>query len=175
MPIAIQVTARNFELSDAIEGEIRRHAEKLEQFYTGITRCRVVVEVPHRHRKEGKLYDVRVDLHVPGREIVIKREPNEDIYVAVRDAFAAASRQLEDAARRERGDVKRHEPPAMARVTTLFPEKGYGFLTTPDGREVYFHENSVINDGFRRLSVGAEVRFVEEMGDKGPQASTVSP
>jgi cold shock CspA family protein len=55
------------------------------------------------------------------------------------------------------------------------PEWGYGFLETPDGRELYFHEHSVLDGGFPELEVGSEVRFIEEPGEKGPQATTVTP
>ncbi|HHT9123278.1 MAG TPA: cold-shock protein, partial [Candidatus Wunengus sp. YC63] len=95
-------------------------------------------------------------------------------YVSIRDAFHDARRKLEDFARRQRGDVKHHEEPTHARISALFPDKGYGFLTTPDGREVYFHEHSVLNRKFKQLEIGIEVRFAEEMGEKGPQASSVT-
>lgn len=173
MAIPLQITAHNFELTDAIEREIRKNAEKLEKFYDRINRCRVVVEVPHRHKRDGKLYNVRIDIRLPGKNLVIKREQHEDLYVAVRDAFSAAIRQIEDKARRERGDVKQHEEMEHARVSAIFFDEGYGFLRTPGGREIYFHENSVLNSGFKRLSVGIEVRYTEEMGEEGPQASTV--
>ena len=113
-------------------------------------------------------------------EIAVKLELGEhtdyrDVDIAIRDAFDEARRQLEDYARRQRGQVKAHEPASHARVARLFPEAGYGFLETPDGREVYFHRNSVLGANFEDLEVGTEVRFVEELGDKGPQASTVTP
>ena len=114
-----------------------------------------------------------IDMTVPGTELVVKRESHEDIYVAIRDAFDAARRQLEDYARHQRGDVKTHESSPHARVSKLFREEGYGFLETPDGREIYFHRNSVLNGGFDPLEIGMEVRFAEEPGDEGPQASTV--
>jgi cold shock CspA family protein len=99
---------------------------------------------------------------------------DEDLYVAIRDAFDAARRRLEDYAGRQRGAVKSHEERHRARVSRLFPEEGYGFLATPDGREIYFHRHSVLHPGFDRLAIGTEVRFVEESGEKGPQASTVA-
>ena len=98
---------------------------------------------------------------------------HEDIYVAIRDAFDATQRRLADYAQRQRGDVKPREAPPVVRVTKLFPTEGYGFITTLDGREIYFHKNSVLNDAFDRLEVGSEVQYVEEEGEKGPQASTV--
>lgn len=174
MKIPLQITVRNVSLSDVVETDIRQKAADLDSFYDRIMGCRVFVEAPHRHHHQGILYNVRIDLTVPGKEIVIKREPHEDVYVAVRDAFDAARRQLEDFARRQRGDVKSHETPPHARVSKLFPEEGYGFLETPDGREIYFHGNSVLNGEFDRLKIGAEVRYSEEPGEKGPQASTVA-
>jgi cold shock CspA family protein len=99
--------------------------------------------------------------------------PHQDLQLTIRDAFRAAGRRLQDYARRQRGDVKVHEAPSIGRVTRLEPADGFGFLTTPDGREIYFHQASVLSPGFRRLKVGSEVTFVEEQGEKGPQASTV--
>jgi len=173
MKIPLQITSRNFELSDAIEEAIRAKAEKLDQFYDQISRCKVTVEVPHRHRHKGILYDVRIDITVPGGEIVVKREPHEDVYVSIRDTFDAARRQLKTRAEVRRGAVKFHEETPRGRVSAIFPEKGYGFLSTWDGREIYFHRNSVLGDKFDGLKVGTEVHFVEEHGDKGPQASTL--
>lgn len=116
---------------------------------------------------------MRVDVTVPGGEIVVKREPNEDIYVSIRDAFDAAQRQLKSRAKVRRGEVKTHEKPPRGHVSVIFPERGYGFLTTSDARQIYFHKNSVLGDRFKDLKIGAEVRFVEELGEQGPQASTV--
>ncbi len=174
MKVQLQITAHNIELNDFIKEDIREKAEKLDTYYDQVMRCRVVVDVPHRHKHEGILYDVHIYMTVPGGEIVVKREQNEDLAIAIRDAFDAARRKLEDYARRQRGDIKHHEETPLARVSALFPDKGYGFITTPDGREIYFHENSVLNNEFKNLKIGTEVRFVEEFGEKGPQASTVT-
>ena len=140
--------------------------------------CRVAVEAPHKHHHKGKLYHVRINITVPDKELVVSREPDqhhahEDVYVAIRDAFDAMRRQLEDYARRRRGKVKRHEAPPHGRIAKLFPEENYGNIETLDGRLVYFHQNSVVDTDFSKLETGSEVRFVEEMGEKGPQASTV--
>ncbi|MBZ0158099.1 MAG: HPF/RaiA family ribosome-associated protein [Alphaproteobacteria bacterium] len=170
----LQITARTIELDDWLKDEITRRAEKLDNFYQRIVHCRVVVEVPHRHKRDGVLYNIRIDLHVPGAVLMVEREPSQDLTAAIRDAFDAARRKLEDYSRQQRGDIKRHGGVPHARVSALFPEDGYGFLTTPDGSELYFHENSVLNGDFKHLHVGAEVRFAEEKGEKGPQASTVS-
>jgi len=138
-------------------------------------------EAPGR-RRHGDLYHVRVDLKVPGNEIVVKRDPpehhsHEDIHVAVRDCFDAVRRQLEDHVRRRRGDVKTHDVADHGRIAALVAEKDYGFIAASDGSEIYFHRHAVANGGFARLSVGDEVRFVMHPaeGEKGPQASAVTP
>lgn len=176
----LQITFRDVEPSAAVEAAIRGHMAELDRFYDRIVSRRVVIEMPHRHQHQGRLYAVRIDLHVPGREIVIGRTPSEhhaheDVYVALRDAFEATKRQLEDHARRERGDTKHHASAGEGRVARLFREHDYGFIDTPDGREIYFHRNSVVDGSFDRLASGTPVRFVEEPGEKGPQASTVRP
>jgi ribosomal subunit interface protein len=174
MDLPLQITARDIGLTDAIKTEIAERAEKLDKFYDRIMRCKVMVECPKRHQNDGKLYNLRIVIKVPGAELTVKRELNKDLYVAIRDAFDAARRKLEDFAREQRGVVKHHEEPPRGRISALFTEKGYGFLTTPEGNEVYFHKNSVLNKDFDKLKVGAEVRFAEEQGEKGPQASTVT-
>lgn len=173
MKIPLQITARDFELTEVIEESIRERAEKLDRFYEHIMRCKVVLENPHRHQRKGGLFNVRIDLKVPGGDLVVKREPNEDLYVAIRDAFDAARRQIQDYAREKRGQVKYHEEILSAYVSALFPEEGFGFLTTEEGKEIYFHRNSVIGEKYGELEIGLRVRYVEEAGEKGPQASTV--
>ncbi|MEE8531977.1 MAG: HPF/RaiA family ribosome-associated protein [Alphaproteobacteria bacterium] len=180
MKIPLQITFRDVPPSEAVEARIRKKAHKLERIYDRITSCRVVVETPHRRHHQGTLYHVRVDLTVPGSELVVNREPpehhaHEDVYVAIRDAFAAVQRRLRSHVARQQGNVKVKEGPPHGIVVRLFPEQDYGFLETLDGREIFFHRNSVLNNGFERLELGAEVRFAEEEGEKGPQASTVIP
>lgn len=173
MQLPLQVTARDFALSEAAEADIRAKAGQLDQYYDGIIGCRVVVESPVRHHRKGP-FTVRIDLSVPGAEVVVDRQADADLYVAIRDAFDAARRRLEDYARRQRGTVKTHVPAPQGRVSLLHPEQGYGFITTPEGREIYFHRNSVLPPGFDQLELGTAVRFAEEAGQEGPQASTVA-
>ncbi len=178
MELPIQITFRHMDSSQTIEGKIREYAAKLDRFHDHIMSCRVVIEAPHKHHHKGNLYHVRVDVTVPGDEIVVSREPDlhhahEDPYVALRDAFDAVRRRLEDHVRRRRGEVKRHEPIPHGRISQLFPDEDYGRIETADGRNIYFHRNSVVDENFDSLEVGVEVRFAEEEGDAGPQASTV--
>ena len=112
MKLPLQITARNVDRSEALEAHIREKAAKLERFSRHITRFHVTVELAHRHHHQGKLFDVRLDMTVPGDELVVSRQRHEDAYVAVRDAFDTARRLLEDYERVRRGDVKQHEAPA---------------------------------------------------------------
>jgi ribosomal subunit interface protein len=180
MEVAPRVTYRNMEPSEAIDLRIRERIDKLERMYGRMISCQVAVEAPHRHHRHGHIFRVRVHAVLPGREIVIGRDPAEhqehdDVYVAIRDAFDAAERRIEDHARRLRGVLKTHEAPPVGRVARLFAAEGYGFLATDEGREVYFHRNSVLDGAFDRLEVGSMVRFAEEVGQEGPQATTVVP
>jgi cold shock CspA family protein len=164
--------------SPDIEATVRERAARLDTFASHIMSCRVVIEPAGKHRVHGNQYEVHVDIKLPGGEVAATREPSQhkeyrELSVAIRDAFDSAARQLEDYVRRQRGDVKIHERLPHGRVSKLFPAESYGLLTTSDGREVYFHENSVLNQEFNQLAVGSEVAFAEEAGDKGPQASTV--
>ena len=178
MQVPLQVSFRNMPPSPAVEADIREKAAKLEEFDDRITSIRVVVETPHRQHRQGKLFHVRSDVRVPGRELVVRREPaehhaHEDVHVAVRDSFDAAKRQLEDYVRETRGNVKTHDTPAQGRIVRLDPARGHGFIATADTREIYFHRNSVLDADFSRLVPGTRVTFAEEVGEKGAQASTV--
>lgn len=182
MQLPLQITFRHMDPSPAIEARIRQRAEELDQFFDRITSCRVVVECRHNRHQQGKLFEVRIDLTVPGSEIVVGRDPgmnhaHEDAHVAVRDAFDAARRRLEDHARERRGAVKLHAVPDHGRVARLLPERDCGFILSAAGDEIYFHRNSVAGGAFDKLEAGAEVRFVTQHSEsaEGPQASTVVP
>jgi ribosomal subunit interface protein len=179
MQTPLQVTFHGIEPSEPIEAYVRSRADKLQRFFDRITGCHVTIEAPHRHKRHGNHYRIRIDLVVPGEELVVARDPerrrsHEDAYASIDDAFDDARRLLEDHARTLRGDVKPRESPSRhGRVAKLYAYEGYGFIETPEGEEIYFHKNSVLHHGFDRLAIGTRVRFVEETGDEGPQASTV--
>jgi cold shock CspA family protein/ribosome-associated translation inhibitor RaiA len=178
MQIPLEIHFHNMDPSPAIEAAVRERAGKLERFAEHIVSCRVTVEVPHRHQHQGNLYTVRVDLRFPGGEVIASRDPSahhahEDVLVAMRDAFKAARRQLQDRVRVQRGDVKPHEIPPHGKIAALFPNDDCGRITASDGRDIYFHRNSVLNADFDHLEPGLEVRFHEERGDEGPRASSV--
>lgn len=192
----VQITFRNLKSSADIEDWIREQVANLESLYNQIMKCHVTVEIPHTHHGKGSPHHIRIYLTVPGGQLEVKRQADlssrlrhvrvtkmrkslevdaahKDLRLAIRNAFHVAGRRLQDYARRQRGAVKVHDPLLFGEITELNQEKGYGFLITPDRREVYFHKGSVLNRGFNRLKVGIKVSFAEEQGEKGPQASTV--
>lgn len=170
----IQVTFRDIPYSQAIENRIQEHAEKLREFFDQFIHCKVVLAISQNHKHQGKLYNVRINLAVPGKEIVVTRQQDEDIYVAIRDTFDALTRQVEDYFRRRRGDVKRHEIPLYGFIVRLFPDEGYGFIKGQDGNEYYFSATNVASKTFNQLAVGDTVQFMSETGDEGLQARRVT-
>ena len=196
MQLTPTITFRGIDPSAALEAEIRTRIGKLERYYNSIMGCRVLVELAQRHHQTGNHYHVRIDLTVPGEEIVVAHEASlhataqdadvekstkegetnperKHAHVAVREAFDIARRQLQDYARRQRGTVKTAARQPRGRVVQLFPIDEYGYIGAEDGHEVYFQKSSVLKGAFDRLTVGSAVSFAEESGEKGPQASTV--
>lgn len=178
-----EIAFRGFEPDEWLKDTVHREIERLDDYFDRIVGCRVMVELPHQRREEGNPYHVRIELSVPGRNLVVSRSPkarereHETQMSALDEAFGAIRRRLEDYARELRGDVKRKQEPAHGRVWQLYPAASpgerYGFIRTPDGSDIYFHENSLLGSDFDQVEVGAEVRFHEEQGNEGPQASTV--
>lgn len=207
MELPVQITFHNLEPSSDLEQWVQTEAAKLDKYYGRITSCRVLIEMPHAHRTTGNTYNVRIDLGVPGDELVVKyestlrapsrgrgdkrqsrrmekEEAHKKPRAAIAAAFKLARRQLEDFAGKQRGEVKSHAPQPRAEVKVtgpdrlghvlrLFPDKGFGFLESPDGREIYFHRNAVAGEKFENLKLGEPVEFNEEPGEEGPHATIV--
>jgi cold shock CspA family protein len=175
---SLQIAWEHIEPSDFMKQRIEREVAALERTFGRITSCKVFVEGRSQRRHKGGLYGLRVRLLLPGgQEIDASRNPpqdhaHEDAYVTIRDVFQALKRQLRERVRARREES--HHPDAQPHglVSQFFPDKDYGFIRADDGREIYFHKNSVLS-GFDQLCIGAEVHFAEEEGRDGPQASTV--
>ncbi|MCK9274079.1 MAG: HPF/RaiA family ribosome-associated protein [Syntrophales bacterium] len=180
MRVPLEISYRNVEKTDYIENMIREKSSKLERFSDHIISCRVAVERLHRHQQTGQPFRVRIELSIPpGHELVADKNSTEGnihntLPIVLKDAFSALERQLKKLAEQQRGKTKKHPAQeANAMVSRMFRDENYGFIKSLDGRDIYFHRNSVVNNDFDRLEVGTGVRFVEEEGDRGPQASTV--
>jgi cold shock CspA family protein/ribosome-associated translation inhibitor RaiA len=177
MQIPLQISFENMEPSEAARAAIGREVERLEKYRHHITGCRVAVIAPSTRHRHGSVYRINLWVTIPPHEnIVVSHQSSDDqshvhVEAAIKDAFAAARHQIEALTQRANGDVKLHEVESHGRVSKITAD--YGFIATSDGREIYFHRNSVIDNAFDRLSVGSEVRFAEELGEKGAQTSTV--
>lgn len=181
MQTPLEVAFHNMQPSDALEADIRKRAAKLEKIYERLVGCRVSVEGLHKQHRTGNIYEVHIEMMVPGQNLVVSREPhrakerhaNPDVYTSVRDAFKSAERQLKDFKQRQRGEVKPHDAMFQGKVSQLYPDKDHGFILTHTGTQLYFHRNSVMNNGFNHLKEGDAVHFVETVGDTGPIANKV--
>lgn len=171
--LELQIKTNDLVTDPETDAYLRERAERLDSFFERITTCRVIIEGNTAHHRKGGPYDVRIDLDVPGALIAVTRQRDEELHVAIRQAFEAAQRQLEDYVRRMRPMAPQAVPP-RGRIVRLFSDEGYGFLQAAEGHEVYFHRNSVVGTPFERLRIGDEVRYAEVPGDEGPQASTVT-
>src|SRR3989339_178713 len=182
MNVPIEIVFRNVNKTAEIEDLIRARAAKLEQICGYMSSCRVVVEQPQKQHENGNPYRMRmrIDMTVPPcHELVATREAtqgntHDPLTGVIGKTFDAAAKQLKTLTSKQHKLVKVHpEQEANAVVGILFRDDGYGFLRTINGREIYFHKNSILHNNFEDLKIGMAVRFVEEQGAKGPQATSV--
>ena len=182
MQVPPQISFNGLDHSPYNETYIRERIDRLEHMHDSIISCRVAVEMPHRPRHTGNFYRVRVELTLPRkRELVASKEesmePKMELRTIIGRAFDAMEKQLRAATSeqfvRHSQMAPEHDEHPHGMVVRVFEEDGYGFIKTLDGREFYVHRNAVLHDDFDDLRVGTEVRFTPELGDKGPQASSV--
>lgn len=175
----LEIAFHNMDTSETLDAYIRERAEKLERMYDRVVGMRVAVEKQHRQHRTGNVFDVHIELKVPGQDIVVSRKPakanekyaNPDARTSVRDAFEAAERQLIEYKQKQRGAVKVHDSEEPGYVTEINGD--HGFLRTNTGTQLYFHRNSCINVALEDLQQGDPVKYVETVGDTGPTASKV--
>ena len=181
MDVPLEIRFHELDPSDALEAAIRDRVERLDKLYPRLTSCRVAVEAPHRQHRKGNIWQIRIELGVPGGKLAISREPHHprekyaspDIYKTLRDAFDAAERRLLDYKRQINGDVKAHEEPYAGRVAIVHPDRDHGFIVTNTGDQLYFHRNSLMGGALEGLKPGTPVHYVEAAGDTGPTAAKV--
>ncbi len=180
MQIEPRVSFKNTEHNDRIEAHVLEKIVELERFHPRIVGCHVVIGAPHRQHITGTLYDIRIDLSVPGKDIVIARDAgkdhaHEDVNVAIRDAFDAARRKLEDRVRLMSPHHRKfHAEPLHGRIDRIFAAEGYGFIESEFGEDVYFQEDSLTRSIWDQIAVGGRVRFKQLDGEKGPYATHVT-
>lgn len=173
----VEIDFKGFDGSDAQMFAIQKHLAEVERRFGGIISGRVFVKAPDKHHRKGAPFEVSIRLKLPGgREVDVSRTTGADersasFNFALGEAFRRAERQLNDAVERMQGEVKAAVEQPVGTVTRLFDD--HGFLETADGLQVYFHRNSVVKGGFAKLVPACRVSFVEQQGERGPQASTV--
>lgn len=178
MQSPVQIQFKNMDTSEAVEAAIRKWVDKLDRAYPDIISCRVCIEAPSKKKQHGGLYDTRIDIKLPGKDVVVNRNPDlhhsyVDAYVSIRDAFKSAQRQLEAVVKRGQEKVKTHEIADHGRIVSLNPENDCGWIESSEGTEVYFHRNSILTGDFDDLSIGTEVRYCEHEDSEEPRASSV--
>lgn len=180
METPARLEIQGFEPSAHVRGLIETNLKKIEERYGRTTSCRVAIQGPGAHHREGEPFAVSIRLSLPnGREVNVGRvskgldRRQADVNFAINDAFRRAVRQLRDQTRKLQGVVKQSETAPTGTIVRIEPEKSFGILLSEDRREIYFHANSVLGNHFRHLLPGDRVAYHEEMGEKGPQASTV--
>ena len=179
METPIEIAFQGMAANTGVRDSIIKHVSQLEERFGRIIAGRVVLKTPGGHHQKGGLYEINIRLTLPeGREVVIGHTPQNDerysdLNFSINDTFKRARRQLQDQVRKLQGQVKRHEGTPVGTVAELDPLGEFGLIETEDGREIYFHRNSVLGGEFPRLKVNSRVTYAEEIGEKGPQASTV--
>ncbi len=171
--LPVQITIRDIPGSAALEAHLRSKSAKLKQFYKNMTSCRIVLEFEQKHKHRGKLYNVKLDVTVPGKELVVTNKTNEDVYVAVRDAFTAIIRQLDNLSHKRHGRVKTHSDVMHGHVARIREDEGYGFIEGTDGNEYYFSLTNVRAPGVQPLMIGDAVEYIPQSVNDGWQACHV--
>lgn len=179
METPIEIDFQGMAPNTSVRDSIIKHVSQLEERFGRITAGRVVLKGPGGHHQTGGLYEINIRLTLPeGREVIVDHtaqndERYSDLNFSINDTFKRARRQLQDQVRKLQGQVKHHEGTPVGIVVELDPLGEFGLIETEDGREIYFHRNSVLGGEFPRLTVNSRVTYAEEVGEKGPQASTV--
>lgn len=183
MQVPPEIAFRDIEPSDQVKEQILAGIEDLEDVYPDLVSCRTMVADDTPGQTSGGNIRVRLDIGIPNHELaVVEDNPASDdtrtVEQTVRDAFKTGLRRLKREKARQQGDVKTHGLPPHGRVTRLLADEHgvqYGFIRDGEGRQIYFHEDALVDLDYQELEVGDDVRIAVAAGDQGPQASTVAP
>lgn len=180
MQTPLELAFKNVEPSDEIKDLVAEKVAHLETFFDRITSCHVFIRAPHQSQRKGNLYEVTIEVRVPGDELVVRHHQkdvseHEHLRVAVRDAFAAMDRELKRWKDKISGEVKVHDAPLQGKVVEIHHDQDYGQIIATDHRLIYFHRNSVVDGSFDELQPRDAVELVVQTEESGigPQASTV--
>ncbi|RPH39853.1 MAG: HPF/RaiA family ribosome-associated protein [Desulfobulbaceae bacterium] len=171
----LKIEARNVELRKSWQDKIEEEKEKLVRHYANfVLHLRVSIEATTHHKEGG--FEIKLIATVPNDTVVVSRR-GESVRTSIIEAFDVLTAQLKEILRKKRKSVKQSEAgqegDRLGVIRKLSPHESYGFITSTDERDVYFHENALKNITMEDLSEGDSVVFGETLGDKGPQASWV--
>lgn len=182
MQTPLEIAFKHVEQTDELKDLIESKAANLEKFYDGITSCHVYVRAPHRSQRKGNLYEVTIEVRVPGTELVVRGDQNdavthEHLPVAIRDAFASMADEIKRWKAERRGEVKTLDTQLQGKVAEIHHDRDFGQIIATDNRLIYFHRNSVVDGSFDEIQPRDTVELVVQTkeSDIGPQASTVRP
>ncbi|EWY42701.1 30S ribosomal protein S30 [Skermanella stibiiresistens SB22] len=181
MEVPLEIAFHNLDSSASLEARVRERVAKLEKLFPRLIACRVVIEAPHKQHQKGNIGRVRIEMSVPGNDLVVSKEPNRarekfadpDILAVMKDAFDTAERMLKDHKGKISNDTKTHDTPMPGHIMRINARSDFGFLRSAEGTQLWFHRNSVMNEDLENFSEGDPVHYVEVMGETGPQASKV--
>lgn len=178
MKLPLEITFHDTKPSPAIERAIRDSAASLNRHLDHIVSCRVTISHLFQQTEKGEPDRVRIDIVVPGDEISITRDAGamngtRDLSTAVRDAFDTANRLLEDEEGQRRHNGKRSIRLPHGRVRLVMRDQNRGLLEGCDGREIFFHKNSLVNAALDTLTSGMDVVYIERRGQMGNEAAAV--
>jgi ribosome-associated translation inhibitor RaiA len=174
MKQALNIQFHGMEASEAVEAKAREFVDKLDAMAPDLMACRVNIDLEQKHKTQGRPFGVRIDLTLPGHELVVNKVQNEDVYVALRDAFDSMKRQLDEVVRKRRGQEKQHALEMRGEIVRLDSEAGTGFIRTPTGDEYYFSRDNLAGTPFEHVQEGSTVEFLPDVGKQGLQAKRVS-
>ena len=175
-----EVIFKDVERSAWVERYIAERCAHLEKFCDEITSCHVTLSQEAASRRKGNRYSVMVEVRMPRHhDLAVKKQKQvadmqTQLPAVINEAFGAIGKQLKKTKALRRGEAKAHDGQPHGTIEKVFGDEGYGFIrAVGDDRQFYFHRNSVLHEEFERLTVGTEVRFTPELGEEGPQASSV--
>ncbi len=171
MQVPVQITFRGLPHSDAVKTHIEEKIDKLQHYCNNIISCHVVIEFENKNQHRGNLYNARVTLAIPGKELVSTRNDDEDMYVSIRKAFDDVTRQLENHNALLQEHTRNNQTLMSGSVVRLFED--FGFIENHAGDEFYFNSKHVTHPVFDKLKVGTAVHFIESTGTNGPEAHHV--
>lgn len=180
MQIPPEIAFQHVEPSDDIRALIAEKFTLLEKIYDGIISAHIQIRAPHQRKQTGNLFSVTIEIRVPGKALVVRKEQgdaarHEHLRATLRDAFAAMAVELKRWKDTIKGEVKSHGGPLQGRIVQLDQTRAFGQILATDNRLIYFHKNSVIDGSFDDLALRDTVELVVQSDESaiGPQASTV--